>query len=509
MTYRPGSTDTGPGEGASGRYTSSERRNVPRLRGRSEDARPRPRGRPRPKAKAKARPEETPEPRDSEASLARRTLVTAGEREKPTPDDPSPAHSEADDYMARERRAQRQRDAQRSRDRDRSRDRRRSDRATASDLPDRPDDAPPPGPDAPGRGVTIRPARVATAREDFWQLSGDGKYLHRNHVVPRRGSFSPLDAEPDIPVPVAQLRESRRTVLRDAESGRPFPYAKVENDWRQVWTEDKPWIGSTIFAIREDEPPATEKLDLRDAPKKVMTKGQRKHFDEGVRALAEEDVAMWSSLRGHRPSLPRGWKAILELFAGCAVLTTVFQADGYSCCSPLDLQTGWDVFDPAQRQLAEDIQHRDCPYVLSVAFPCSPWSPWQRLNADRSQVRQDRREWTRIFRWLATLIQKQKSRGGVTVLENPWTSDAWYTYEMANIIAENDLEVIRVDMCRFGLRGRESYLPHKKPTAIVTDSPGVAEELRGRTCLQNHEHQILEGSNCYGPRCRQAAKYRP
>ena len=325
--------------------------------------------------------------------------------------------------------------------------------------------------------------------------------------MPRRGSFSPLDAEQDIPVRVAQLRESRRTVLRDAESGRPFPYAKVENDWRQVWTEDKPWIGSTIFAIRDDEPPATEKLDLRDAPKKVMTKGQRKHFDEGVRALAEEDVAMWSSLRGHRPSLPRGWKAILELFAGCAVLTTVFQADGYS--SPLDLQTGWDVFDPAQRQLAEDIQHRDCPYVLSVAFPCSPWSPWQRLNADRSQVRKDRREWIRIFRWLATLIQKQKSRGGVTVLENPWTSDAWYTYEMANIIAENDLEVIRVDMCRFGLRDRESYLPRKKPTAIVTDSPGVAEELRGRTCLQNHEHQILEGSNCYGPRCRQAAKYTP
>ena len=49
-----------------------------------------------------------------------------------------------------------------------------------------------------------------------------------------------------------------------------------------------------------------QSLNLQGAPLKTMSRRQRKH--SGLKALEEEDLALWSVLQEHTPLMPRGWK---------------------------------------------------------------------------------------------------------------------------------------------------------------------------------------------------------
>ena len=86
-------------------------------------------------------------------------------------------------------------------------------------------------------------------------------------------------------------------------------------------------------------------MSWEDGPKKVMSKGQRKRIHAEVNGIEKKDYVLWSVLRRQRLAMRRGWEALLELFAGAAVLTATFQAQGYECCQPLDIRSGWNVFD--------------------------------------------------------------------------------------------------------------------------------------------------------------------
>ena len=84
--------------------------------------------------------------------------------------------------------------------------------------------------------------------------------------------------------------------------------------------------------------------------------------------------------------MPRGWKALLELFAGAAVLTATFQAQGYECCQPLDIRSGWNVFDNEQRKQVEHTIERaktppgqfsaDWGLLKDLTLWCSTWHLW-------------------------------------------------------------------------------------------------------------------------------------
>ena len=122
-----------------------------------------------------------------------------------------------------------------------------------------------------------------------------------------------------------------------------------------------------------------QKIDWKDGAKKVLTKGQKKRLMKETNNMENEDHALWSTLRGQKLTFSRGWKTLLEFFAGCA-LTAVFQASGHAYCSPLDINNGWNFFYASHRRHAEDIVDRENPYLVTIAFPCGPWSLWQRLN---------------------------------------------------------------------------------------------------------------------------------
>ena len=278
--------------------------------------------------------------------------------------------------------------------------------------------------------------------------------------------------------------------------------------------EEKYWTGTTVFELKPlDEELRSEpcKWEPEDS-KKVLTRGQKKQLRGEVGKMEYEDVAMWSTLLQAHPPLPRGWKLVFELFCGCALLTRMAQSYGYDTCRPLDVQNGWDVFRADHRTYAEEILENEKPYLLALGFTCGPWSPWQRMNKDVDYVNQQRQRWIPILKWIQQMAIKQMRRGGRVLLENPWMSEAWRTRELSTLEAmdahEIDFyEVIRVDLCRFGLRDQENHLPHLKPTGLGTNSPGIKKEMAGKRCRKDHEHQHLEGSNCYGRRTTQAAKW--
>lgn len=285
----------------------------------------------------------------------------------------------------------------------------------------------------------------------------------------------------------------------------------------EEYPDGKPWTGQTEFKIKPlDEELQESRYRLEpDDQARTLKKGQRKHLSEVAVAMEERDVAMWNILTRRPPKMMKSWKFLLELFAGCAVLTQMAQAMGYETCVPLDKHTGWDVFKAEHRRYAEDIVDKEQPYLLAIAFPCGPWSPWQNLVKDREAVLQRRKLWLPVLRWVKQMVIKQRNRGGVSLLENPWASQAWNTKEL-EYLEENfggeaetrRYEVLRVDLCQLGLRDADSGKPHKKATGVGTDSPGIQAVMRSvPRCDGRHEHQVLEGSNSRGSRTRQAAKW--
>ena len=358
------------------------------------------------------------------------------------------------------------------------------------------------------RGYLDRGADVwnEDLEEDFWELTDDS--LIRHHFERRFEFFYPNDSLGELPIDVSRLgdiRVTNRKFIGTVDGDEAEDHWRTQDDTPEE--SEKPWIGSTEFKLIpiEDEL-RTKKLDLEDGSKKVMTRGQKKRLAKEVQQLEDEDHAMWSVLRGQKPMFPCGWKALLEIFAGCAVLTSVFQAAGYECCTPVDILSGWDVHRSDHRKFLEDKIREERPYLLSFAWPCGPWSPWQRINKDQNGVYEKRREWIPVFKWIFKIVMEHQSRGGKTVMENPWSSEAWNTKEMEEILGLG-LDTVKIDMCHFGLKDRENGKLHRKSTCIASDSPGVIRQLQNSLCRQDHVHQPLEGSNCYGSRRRQAGKY--
>eukprot|EP00435_Cladocopium_sp_Y103_P032430 s1165_g8.t1 len=347
--------------------------------------------------------------------------------------------------------------------------------------------------------------------EDFWEFTDDA--LIRHHVIPRFDYYHPDYHLLEMPVDVSRLGETRTTNL--IYDDKPEETEIIRDQWRfgtMPLNHPRKWTGSTTFTLKPiEEQLKMTKIDWKDGAKKTLTKGQKKRLTKEVNNMENEDVALWSTLRNQKLTFSRGWKALLELFAGCAVLTSVFQASGHLCCASLDINSGWNVFDAGHRRYVEELIDKENPYLVTIAFPCGPWSPWQRLNmandeATWERVSESRRQWLQIFKWIRKIAKKQQEKGGKTMLENPWPSEAWITSEMEQVL-NLGMTAIKVDMCYFKLCDRESGLPHKKATCLATDSPGIATVMEGCLCPGHHQHQPLEGNNIYGSRCTQAGRY--
>ena len=259
-------------------------------------------------------------------------------------------------------------------------------------------------------------------------------------------------------------------------------------------------------------------LEMEAENHKVMTKGQKKMVEHAAKEVQSQDLSLWSMLSTKtRTPLPKGCSVFLmEVFAGAAVLSHVVAMAGYPIATPVDiLSDGSNLLDPKFRQsLEREIDEKD-PYLVTFAPVCGPWSAWSKINCSKSEatakmIYEQRDAWHPTLKWITSMIQKRLSKGRKVLTENPWTSELWSTLCFDKLIQRSPtdaeplepLELVRADLCEFGLRDEQTGLPHYKPTGFLTASKTVKERLN-RRCSGLHTHQQLEG----GQRTKKAQQW--
>ena len=267
----------------------------------------------------------------------------------------------------------------------------------------------------------------------------------------------------------------------------------------------------------EDELPLTPEVHLPvdELSKTVLTKGQKKQLKDTIQDVKETDNHMWDCLRAthhlgfRRRTLPKGCKTfLLEIFAGAALLSMIAADCGLPVSQPVDVtHDGIDLKIHQHRAQVERQIEADDPYCISFSPVCGPWSPWQFVNASRDpsfaeHLHDIRMEWRPVIKWIVKIIRQRLQRGRQVVFEQPWPSQMWNLLCVQMLLQDaptdavsgEHLEAVRCDQCMFGLADEQNYMPHKKPTGIMTASAGVKQCLN-ITCDGSHQHHRLEGSS--------------
>ena len=173
-------------------------------------------------------------------------------------------------------------------------------------------------------------------------------------------------------------------------------------------------------------------LAIDEMRSRSMTSKQGQTVKNGVDDLRKKDRLVWNRLcpgeARRRPALPRGCKTFLmEIFAGCAMLSTLAHYAGLPVSEPVDI-----LYDPlhdlqtdAGRRHVEDRIAADDPYLVTFAPVCGPWSTtWQRVNMAKNpelmeQIESQRHAWKPVIRWMAKVAADRLKKGRQVLIENP------------------------------------------------------------------------------------------
>ena len=141
----------------------------------------------------------------------------------------------------------------------------------------------------------------------------------------------------------------------------------------------------------DNEPTDIGFLAIDEMKSRSVTSKQAQAVRNGVDDLKKKDRLVWNRLSPgdarRRPALPRGCRTFLmEVFAGCAMLSTLAHYSGLPVSEPVDILYDrlLDLQKKAGRDLVEAQIEADDPYLLTFAPVCGPWSPWQRVNMSKS-----------------------------------------------------------------------------------------------------------------------------
>ena len=143
--------------------------------------------------------------------------------------------------------------------------------------------------------------------------------------------------------------------------------------------------------------------------------------------------------------------------------------------------------------LIEELQ----PEHIWVAPECGPWGGWNRFNEQRGvanfervyQLQQDQLPHVQLC---ARLCEHQHKLGKHFHLEQPLGSRMPDLPEF-HPIKKRTLRA-RFHMCRFGLKipGTNKFI--QKGSQVFSTSSRLQEKLDGKRCLNDHEHQRIEGT---------------
>ena len=136
--------------------------------------------------------------------------------------------------------------------------------------------------------------------------------------------------------------------------------------------------------------------------------------------------------------------------------------------------------------------------VLHGALPCTPWSQIQRLNEHvhgPSFTEKLKRSQKKSPRMVRNVLQRAKSviqREGLVSFEWPPTAGGWNEDIVLKMVERFGLKV-EFRGCAVGVKARNGE-PMKKPFAIATNNPDLANILKTKQCYCTRPHVPCEGA---------------
>ena len=157
-----------------------------------------------------------------------------------------------------------------------------------------------------------------------------------------------------------------------------------------------------------------------------------------------------------------------------------------------------DLSTPAGRRELFRVVCSEKPKDIWFSPTCGPWSSWSNFNEKRSleafdAIHQQREQQLYQLALGIVLLRFQFANGNHLHWEQPKRSLMFSTPLLRELY--NHTHCATFDMCNLGdLRDPVSNLLIQKGTNVRTTSYKMYEQLHGRHCHKNHEHQVLEGT---------------
>ena len=155
---------------------------------------------------------------------------------------------------------------------------------------------------------------------------------------------------------------------------------------------------------------------------------------------------------------------MLEVFAGCARLSSACKGLGLGVFDPIEIGNG-AVFDVSRRSTQRvllDMARAGLFAYVHLGTPCTVWSIARKGLTNQPRARSREQLGIEFVFFSSVMCQIQSQQGSFWSIENPQSSRLWKFEPIVRLRALPKAHFVVWDMCAY----RES---HKKPAALLTN----------------------------------------
>ncbi|CAK0806782.1 unnamed protein product [Prorocentrum cordatum] len=229
---------------------------------------------------------------------------------------------------------------------------------------------------------------------------------------------------------------------------------------------------------------------LKNGNKGILKKSTVKRIDK----LMKEYEVIFDVLRDNSETF------LWELFAKEARFTRAASRGGHANATPSDLSVGVNFNDP---KVCSDFLFMIKifkPWMVSVAFPCTPFTnmqEFQRAQGMGDWVDDMVEEFTPLVSFSADVLRLQAEGGRIGIGENPLTSRAWNQESMTDLMSWKDdrppsYDTVTLHQCMYGLVD-ENGTPIRKATRMLVPYGSCFPSWLERRCDGGHAHAETVG----------------
>lgn len=186
---------------------------------------------------------------------------------------------------------------------------------------------------------------------------------------------------------------------------------------------------------------------------------QKRRIQDGIMSMSEVTIEAIDHVKGVRYDL-------VEVCAPWDSPLGTFCEKFGGKVARLGIHNGYDMSTRRGLNRALDFLRKHRPRVAHLSPPCFPWSPFQNLNQNTEEQKQEldqkRRLGRKIFKNLETFVDVQidELQGDVTG-EQPWNASSWQERSWQRL-ARKCGGRFRVDGCAFGMKNPDNGLLFQK-----------------------------------------------